>query len=1063
MKHPFSFRSVLGALIALSVLLSGRLSGQGITTAGIAGFAVDPQGKAVAGATVAVVHEPTGTRASTTSRGNGQFDLSGLRVGGPYTVTISASGFKTETRSDIYLEIGTKYELNVSLVSDVVKMEAFKVTEERDLTFGGGKIGAGSSFDEQQVLDTPTVRRSLHDIAQIDPRLVVMSFDTGGQMSTQGQNYRYNSFLIDGVDTNDTFGLNTNGFSSIRNPIPLEALQSLSVELNPYDVRKTNFSGALLNAVTKSGTNEFHGSATYQYSDQDWRAKNPVTGVRDTFRDTTQTYTLNGPIWKDHIFFALSYDEFYRISAPPARNVTIDSAALAAVVTRAQALGYQPGSMDASNVQKQRTMLAKVDWNINEAHRLTLTYRRNHGEDTNFASYTGNTQTSFSNYWFQQPRNNETYTAQLFSTWTPNLRTEVNYSTNEYDGSPKNHGTPFPEVTINGLPGTLLATGAATTNASVRLGTEFSRQLNFITTKQKTGNISADYSIGDHTVSFGVGRDETKYANKFAQAVFGSYTFSNLANFQAGTPIQSYTAALLNPGFTLDQAFAEWRYINYGLFVQDTWKPNRQLTLLGGVRVDYPDVPEKPPVAPGFQAAFGIRNDTTNDGNYLVEPRVGFVYDLQNDRKTQVRGGVGLFTAKSPAVWLSNAFSNAGAIGAVQATNPAITFQPDVTKQPVPAGSPPVPNINVTDPSFKQPSLWKTNIAVDHALPFGGLVLTAEYDYNRVQNGATTKFLNFLRATSGPTVAPDGRERYAGPITSTLSGSPFTSAAGRRRVSTVGDVYYLTNANKGQSSDFTLSLNRPMKNHWAASYSWTHSRGTEVSPMTSFTAGSNFNQRASFNPNDDEVSTSNYTIDDNMVATLTWQFEFVKNARTDVSLVYRARTGRPYSWVFYGDANGDGFTFNDLFYVPTGPNDPKVTWSSTTERDAFFAFVNSSNLSKYKGSAVPRNSERSPWNQTLDIKITQDIPLPYTQRVKLQAFLNIINFANLIDKKWGLLEEVPFAFRRAVAGATYNATGNGGQGAWVYTYTPTTLNAVPITTTENVSRWQVQFGGSLKF
>jgi hypothetical protein len=305
---------------------------------------------------------------------------------------------------------------------------------------------------------------------------------------------------------------------------------------------------------------------------------------------------------------------------------------------------------------------------------------------------------------------------------------------------------------------------------------------------------------------------------------------------------------------------------------------------------------------------------------------------------------------------------------------------------------------------------------------------------------------------------PDGRIRYAGNPTSGTSGA----TQGKRRVAAFSDVFYLTNTKNGDGYGYTLQVNRPMRNHWSWGASYTLSDATEVSPITSSTAGSNYQNRAVFNPNEDVASTSNYAIKDRIVVSVAREFEFIKNFKTTIAGVYQGRTGRPYSWVFYGDANGDGWTFNDLLYVPTGPSDPKVAWASTTERDAFFAFVNSTSLAKYMGSHAPRNSETSPWTQTIDLKIVQQIPI--WNRLKGELYINVLNFWNLVDKDWGLLEEVPFSYRRAVAAASYNAAGNGGLGQWNYTFTSNTLNTVPLVVNEHpVSRWQAQVGVRVRF
>lgn len=1073
MNRPSLMKKVLSGLLALCLALTWSAHAQGLTTSSVNGTVTDKSGVPIAGATVTIVHEPSGTRATTVTRANGQYSVSGLRVGGPYTISAASAGLQTDTQQGVSLDLGQTTDYSFQLGSEVITMQAFNVSESSDTTFGAAKMSTSTEFNESALANAPTVRRNLQDIARLDSRLTLNSLDQGGQLSAQGQNFRFNSLLIDGVQANDPYGLNSNGFASLRSPIPVEALEALTIELSPYDVSRAGFTGALLNAVTKTGTNTFSGSLYAEYSDQDLRAKSPITGVKDTFKETTWGATLGGPIIKNKLFFFLSYDNFKREAAPPGANFVPDATQIAAIVARAQALGYNPGVISEDSKANQESITAKIDWNISDSHRASFTYRKTEGEDTNFASYTGTTGTSLSNYWYQQPRLNESYRAQLVSNWTPSFSTEANIVYAEYDGSPVNRGSPFPEVTIQNVTGVRRDTGATVTNGSVRLGTELSRQLNFLTTKNTVANVSAKYALGNHTLSVGLESDETKYSNKFVQAYYGSYTFANITGgptgiqaWQAGGPPTAYTNAAPFPGRALSEAYALWKYVAQSIYLQDTWRPTSRLTLNGGVRFDNPYVPDAPPRNTAFETAFGIRNDTNNDGNYTIAPRAGFSYALNTDRKTQLRGGLGLFQGKNPAVWISNAYSAAGAVGTIQQSNAAgvpITFQPDVTAQPIPPGAPFAPPINVTDPNFKQPVLWKGNLALDHELPFGGLVVGLEVNATKTVEAVNTTYLNYQVATTGPTTMPDGRVRYAGNITSNFTGSPSTSTNGRRRVSTFADVYYLTNSSKGRSEAFTLSLNRPMKNGWGGGVSVTRSDATEVSPATSSTASSNYNLRAVFNPNEDVASTSNTNTRDKIVAVLTKEFRFIRDYKTTVSLVYEGRSGRPYSWVFRGDANGDGFTFNDLFYMPDGINDPKVRWNTTAERDQFFAFAEGQSvLMKNQGKVVGRNTDTMPWVNTLDLKLTQELPI--RGRLRSELYLNVINFANLFDDSWGILEEVDFAYRRGAVGATYDPTGNGGAGQYVYAFQPSLVDAVKVVANDTpASRWQVQMGIRVKF
>jgi hypothetical protein len=1116
-----SFLKLLTAAVAAAALLASvpTAFAQGITTAALSGTVSTKDGNPVAGAAITVTHEPSGTKATATTRANGQYNFSGLRVGGPYTVTVNSQGYAPETANELYLDLGDAGVANFTLSTEVLQLEKLSVTGSRDGIFGTGRMGNGTTFNDRDISNTSTVRRNVQDVAVLDSRLYLGSLDQGGQLSAQGQNFRYNTFLVDGVQAQDTFGLNSNGFSSLRSPVPLEAIQTLSVELQPYSVTKSGATGAFINAVIRSGTNEFHGSAQYEYTNESLRAKNPITGVKEAFKERSWTGTFNGPIIKDKLFFSLVYDDFNRSTVAPQANFIPDSTQLGAVIAQAKTYGYDAGNLTAGdNIAKQKTTIGKLDWNISDRQRATVTYRKNDGQDVVFAQYTGSTTTSLSNFWYAQPRITESYVGQFFSQWTPDFRTEATVSYSTYDGSPANNGKAFPSVQINGLSGTRLDTGTTIATGSIFLGTESSRQLNQISTKELQGKFNAEYSIGNHTITAGLEDVSTKYANAFVQFTNGFYVFPNLAAWQAGTPVTTYTLQKANTGFSINDAIARWKYDAYAVFIQDNWKVNKQLTLLAGLRYDYPYIPDAPPVAAGFASAgFALdngravtRNDTTNSGNATLAPRLGFTYELKTERKTQIRGGIGLFQGKNPAVWISNAYSNAGATGAVGVTNaagiPGFAFNPDAANQVPPAGSPPAPNINITDPKFKQPSTWKGNLSIDHQLPFGGVVAKVEFEYIKVAEGLNTLFLNY----SPIGTLPDGRIRYGGAVAPgsnfTVAGisdlataqalfgsqtvitsiatqttgtvqnvsavSPTgtltftgTSSNGRRRVSTGGptgtgfaDVFYITNTNKGDGKFFTFSLTRPMKNKWSWSASYTRSSATEVSPMTSSTASSNYNIRAVFNPNEDVASTSNTEIKDRVVIALAREFEFIPKFKTTVAAVYQGRSGHTYSWVFFGDANGDGFTGNDLFYMPTGPSDSKVAWASTTERDAFFAFAQSTGLNKYAGKYTPRNSERSPWQQTIDLKFSQQVPI--WGKLRGEVYCNIINFWNLIDDQWGLQDEVPFSYRRRVAGSVFNANTN----QWVYTYNSTTLDGVPTTVNDTpISRWQAQIGLRLKF
>ncbi len=1061
-------RSILIAgVAALALMLGTSAFAQGLTTAGINGFVIDKSGKPVDGAAITIVHVPSGTHAATVTRSGGQYTMSGLRIGGPYTVTVEAKEFQPQTEKDVYLNPGQDQTVNFTLSEEVVKMEAFVVAGIRDTTFDSAKMGASTSFDSAEIMDVPTVRRDVQDLANLDSRIGLTENTTQLEfsLSAQGQNSRFNSFLIDGVQTNDPFGLNANGFNSLRSPVPLRALAALSVDLSPYDVKYTGFTGALLNGVIKSGTNEFHGSIYGYYTGRRLRAKNPVSGEHDQLQERTQGASLGGPIIRNRLFFYLHWEDFRRVMAPPNQNFVPDASVVDQLLAAAKSFGYDPGTMSASDsISKQKTYIAKFDWNINDQQRATFTYRRTDSATPNFSSFSGSTYTSFSNKWYQARRIADSYYLTLNSQWTPDFRTDAGAQYNKYNGTAAPNGAKFPEIYVNGITGIRRDTGATVTNGQVDMGNDYSYQLNNLFTKNYTGYAYAEYSRGNHTIKFGGDANKNQYDDKFFQYYFGRYAFGSPADFAAGLA-NYFRYQQPVPPYTTPDTFAYYSMTDYGLVLQDTWKPTRNLTFLGGLRFDYPWFPSRPPYNGAFYDTFGFRNNTTATGNYTLAPRFGFNFELPKSalhglfggRRTQFRGGIGLFQGTNPAVWVANSYQTAGALNAVQLHSPGnasnytnstaagtIVFNPDpLYAQSLPPPALPTPIINTTDPNFKTPTSWKANLAIDHALPWLDMVVTAEGNFLQTERGIDYKSININPVGT----LPDGRIRYSGNIHSNFA-----------------TVLELTNTNQGAAQSYTLALRRPMKNHWYFSASYTHTHATEVQPLTSSVATSNFNYRATIDPNAGACVNSAYVVPNKLVVAAGREFNFFNrpDALTTITAVFRMQTGHAYSWVFDRDANGDGISGNDAFYVPSGPDDPKVTWASTAQRDAFFAFVQGSNLKQYMGRIVPPNSAFNPQQQTLDLHIEQQIPLPRYNKAKLSVYLDCYNFANLLNDRWGVVTGLDFGtsysgYNRSVAQATYNAATN----QYAYTFTSSTLGGQ--ITFANQSRWQLQVGAALEF
>jgi hypothetical protein len=1063
MKYP-SRKWILAGAVALAFTAATSMFAQGVTTAAISGLVTDSSGNGVAGADVTIVHVASQTKAITVTRSNGEYDVSGLRPGGPYSVTVGGKGYQTETQEGVYLALDRAASVDFKLSSAVVTLEPVTVGASADTTFDQGNMGTAHSFSSVQVQQIPTVRRDVQDIENADSRIALTVDTSTGEfaVSAMGQNSRYNSFLIDGLQANDPFGLNDNGFSSLRSPVIFDAIESFSIDLDPFDVTRTGFTGALIDVVTKSGTNELSGDLYTFYEGKTTRGEDPGVGptdpnlgTHDPYQSHTYGFTIGGPIIKDKLFFFLAAEDV-RIVSPPPSPVQFQPAAadLATVIAAAEALGITPGNFESVQVAQQKTFMGKIDWNINDDQRATLSYRRTDSAAPVFAN--GSYYTAFSSNAYQSNRIADNASLQLNSSWTPDLHSEAALAAVRYNGTATPYGPITPEFYINGVNGTNLTTGATLTNGQLSLGTNHSYQLSTTFTDDYNGHLYADYSWGSNTFKVGGDIDKTGVIDQFVQYYTGLWQFASPAAFAAGTPnYLKYEQA--SPGFTIPEAFANYSYADLGLVAQDVWKPaNTNFSLDVGVRFDEAYIPNKPIYLPAFQAAFGIPNNTTGSGNYNVEPRLGFNYQLPTKEKIQLRGGLGLFQGTNPAVWIANAFDTTGALNTVTVgtgnsntappiAGPAFNAKPGYVQSLPPPGAP-TPSIDTVDPHFVTPTSWKGNIAVDVDLPWYGFVATAEVDDLKVYRALRYVDLNLKQNTVTP-FAPDGRIYYSG---STGLHSNFTTS-----------VLELTNTNLGGTQDYTLQVARPLTDHWSFSAGYTHEHSTEVQPLVASVASSNFAYRSVINPNDNHAYNSAYAVPDKYVAQATYEFNFFKGADTGtrISGIFRAQTGHSYSWVFYGDANNDGTSGNDAFYVPNGPSDPKVVWANAAQETAFFQYINQTDLYRYMGSIVPPNSSFSPWQKTLDMHLEQDVPL--YSHAKLSLFLDCLNFANIFNRSWGVDTGIDYGtgysgYNRSVASATINASGQ-----YVYTFNANTL-ATPVTFTE-LSRWQLQIGAKLQF
>lgn len=1034
------------------------------TSAGVGGL-VTHDGQPVAGADVTITHVESGTVSRATTDASGRYNARGLRVGGPYTITITKPGEGTKTEDGVYLGVNQTASVNAALTGDLTTLETVNAVA----VAGGSEVfratntGSGTQISQETITALPSINGNIQDYMRLDPRVAFVD-RASGSISAGGLNPRYNSINIDGVAASDTFGLEGNNMATRRQPVSMEAIEALDINLSNYDVSIASAAGATVNAVTKSGTNEFHGSVYGSYRDGDWFGDNPDgTPFNGFTKEKTYGMTLGGPVIKDKLFFFANYEKFEQ-GAPGAdlastaygkANAVINDAYIARAQQIAQNYGIDAGSLNSNGNTDLEEYALKLDWNINDQHRASLRYSKLDQSKLRINGMASSS-VSLSSYWYQHDKSIESYVGQLFSDWTDNFSTEFKVSYRDYSAI-RNTPTTAPSIQIQ--QGT----------DSLYLGTELSSQNNILTTKTWNYYGAGTWTLGDHDLKFGVDYSTNEIYNYFAQNGWGSYVFQGLDNFAAGTWSSYRLAAETSPG----SIPADYKYNSLGLFVQDTWYVNSNLTLTLGLRGDRPDTSPSPTYNAAASNTFGYNNSKIFNGDFLIQPRIGFNYTFDSERPMQLRGGVGLFQGDSPQVWIGNSYSNTGLnyTSYNQTTyNPAVPFSPDGLNQPVPtvAGSR-LQNVNFVGNDFKQPSLWKANLAIDSELPWYGIVASAELLVTKVKDGLYYQALNLGPGYTGP----DGRTLYWNPskVSWTSSETGSNSAASRYgRYSNYDSVYLIDNTDKGKTSQFTVSLTKPFSENsdwsWTLGYTYTHA--TEVGPLTSSTASSGWAYQYAFDVNSNTETTSRYEIKDRISGSLDWKHKFFGDYETRIGLVYEGRSGRPFSYVFANDFNGDGRTYNDLFYVPNGD----VLFGSVSSAGRFTpdaAMAANFNawlaahpeLAKYAGSYAPANGFRSGFVNTFDVRISQELPGFYKGH-KSQIWLDIQNVGNLINKDWGHIVDYGFYADASVArlAGIYN-------GQYVYNFTgasqPTAANSDADGFNVGVSQWSLQVGFRYQF
>lgn len=1065
------------------------------TSSGVGGQVTNAGGQPVAGAEVTITHVESGTTSRVTTDANGRYSARGLRVGGPYTIVVSSNeGSKTE--NNIYLGLDKVAQVDAELASSAGAIDT--VTVVGASVFSQENKGVGTNLSRKDLDRLPAPDRSIQNVVRSDPRVVVTDRDRGA-FSAMGQNFRYNNITVDTINAGDPFGLNDNGLPTKGTPISQDAIEAYDISTANYDVATRRGVGATVNAVTKSGTNEFHGSAYFVFQDADKMVGENASGAKWSgfTKDRTAGATFGGPIIKDKLFFFASYEDSKKSSpgsvyGPIDSNATIripgiTQADVNNVISAANAYGMLPGDNGSASADiESKRALVKLDWNINDSHRASLRLSRTEEYEPIITSgfATGSSPLlPLSSNWYVFDKTNTSYALSFYDDWSESFSTELSVGYNEFAQTrgPLN-GRYQPEVNVR--------LSGADTGPTIRIGTEFSSQANVLGVDTWNAYFAGNWYLGDHVLKAGLDYQSDDFYNLFLQSYNGSYDFNSLADFQSGT-YRRYRLNAPAAGYALDNVAAVFKQKQYGFFLQDTWQATDSLSLQFGVRYDLPKVDPDPTYNPCFAAApgtlgsqgvcglrnnpsnptaatggYGFSNQGTIDGNGVVQPRFSFNYTFDTAMPMQLRGGAGLFVSNTPAVWVANPYSNNGvAVTAYDINRRRLptdpVFSPVGSSQPIPGGVVTPPglgtsqmNVSVVDPDFKIPTVAKYSLGLDIELPWKSTVFTVEFQHLDVVDGILYTHLN-LGAPTG--VLPDGRLSYAR-FANQAPGSSNTQRW-NANPSFGQQMIYLTNTDKGRSDNLTFSLRKPFSDSWSGMIAYTFSDATDVNPGTSSVANSSFQNRSWINPNDDYVSTSNYEIPHRILAQLTWEHAFFGDYATRVSALYDGHTGAPYSWIFGNDVNGDSY-FRDLAYIPINRNDVSfVPGTSQRAIDSFFTYMaNNPDLVRNAGSIFERNTANAPWVNQLDLSISQEIP-GFFKGHKGEIRFDIFNVLNMIDKDWGVERRAAFPLERVLA----NSAGVDANGRYIYNINPYlngngdyTPQALPVNESFNPSqRWSV--------
>jgi len=966
--------NLLAGLVVL-VLAIPLTAGAQQTSSSVRGSVATPDGQPAAGATVSVTDTRTNATRTTTTNEDGVFNVRGLAIGGPFEIVVTSSANKQALVTGVYTSLSEATIFNITLEEGSI--EEIIVTASAVFAGTSIAIGPNATFGLTELQSLPAINRNITDVIRVDSRIYVdESRGDINAVQCAGKNSRFNSLTVDGVRLNDSFGLNANGFPTERMPFSFDAINQVSVELAPFDVEYGGFSACNINAVTKSGRNEFFGSAFYDYTSDSLRGDSLEGDSISTgsYDENRYGFTFGGPIIQDKLFFFVAYEKldganlFDRgpIGSGAVNEVDISQADLDEIVRIAnENYLYDPGGTPSALDHEDEKFLLKLDWNVTDNQRLAFTYTYNDGE--NFTESDGESfEFEFANHLYERGAELNSYVGTLYSDWTDNFSTEVRLSYLEIDNRQISvGGTDFGEIRVE------------TPNVDVYLGGDDSRQANKLKYDVSTIVLKGMYDFNRHGLTFGYEREVLDVFNLFVQHTETEIRFDGIDNFRNGFASAIYYNNA--PSNIPEDAAAVWGYDIDTVYIQDEFDLTDRLSIVAGLRYDRFSTSDRPPVNADFLADYGFGNDHTLDGEGLLQPRLGLTFDMTD--ATTIRGGIGLYSGGNPNVWLSNNYSanNVQQFGQ-RGRNFGYTdgsrslFDADVVYEAVestaPSGAGPgygIPSelfdavamgvgdnfeINYLDPAFDLPQEWKFAVGLTHEFP-AEYVFSADFLYTRGDDMAMVLHGDLEQT---------GTDADGYPIYDSVREASFV----------------LTNSNQtAESYSISVALAKTYDNGFDFTVGYTYNDAEDVNPMTSSVAFSNYQNRAFFDPQEDVLSTSNYNIEHRFTFTTTWRHVFAERFPLTVALFGQANSGRPYSFAFNGTASPYGFTpfldFRDNVLEP--------------------------------GEA--RNFDNGSWWRKIDFRAEMGFP-GISENHRASVFLVVDNLTNLLNDDWGVLKQYDF-------------------------------------------------------